>query len=195
MRTLLLSICLMISVAGANELTSLLEKVQTEPAEMEFELEIFWSIREKTESKDGKLLIRGDEEFDFTLDNSRWISDGVTVWQHSEENNQLVIKNFFDLGMSLRPATMFDRFSNRNFEQVSVEGESIWRWVGSDDPDYTRIDVLLSDNGDVFEWILFVDADDNESRYEFDSMNFLDSVDDSQFVFTVPEGVEVFDER
>ncbi len=195
MRTLLLSICLMISVAGANELTSLLEKVQTEPAEMEFELEIFWSIREKTESKDGKLLIRGDEEFDFTLDKSRWISDGVTVWQHSDENNQLVIKNFFDLGLSLRPATMFDRFSNRNFEQVSIDDESIWRWIGTDDPDYTRIDVLLSDDGSAFEWILFVDSDENESRYEFDSMNFLDSVDDSQFVFTIPEGVEVFDER
>jgi len=185
----------MITVTSANELTSLLEKVQTEPAEMEFDLEIYWSIREKKESKEGELLIQGDEEFDFTLDNSRWISDGVTVWQYSESNNQLVIKNFFDLGRSLRPATMFNRFANRDFEQVTVDNETFWRWTGNDDPDYIRIDVLLSDDGDAFEWILFVDSDENESRYEFSSMTFLESVADSCFVFTAPEGVEVFDER
>ena len=192
---ILLLFSLLSPLFAQKELTSLLKKIQNDPVEMEFSLEIYWSVREKTEKKKGSLLLAGEENFDLTLEKSRWVSDGVTVWQYSEKNSQLVIRNFFDMDFSLHPSTMFERFGSRKFKEITENDNTILRWSSDEDLEYRKIDVKLSDDNNRFESILFVDLEDNESRYIFKKMLFLDSVEESRFVFTTPKDVEVFDER
>lgn len=195
-KNVFLLVCLMLVPLFAEDvISSLIKKVQTEPVEMSFDLEIFWAIREKTEKKSGDLLLSGEDYFDLSLGTSRWVSDGVSVWQYSEKNNQLVIKSFLDMDMSLHPSSMFERFGKKQFEEVSLEKKHIYRWSDAEDLEYSRIDVMLSKDKKTFEWILFVDPEGNETRYTFSKMEFLSSVEDDRFTFVAPEGVEVFDER
>lgn len=191
----LLIVLLSSPIFAQKELVKLLERIQKDPVEMEFSLEIYWSVREKTEKKKGKLALSGEDNFDLTLDKSQWVSDGVTVWQYSSKSEQLVIRSFLDMDFSLHPSTMFERFGKRTFDKVSENGENLFRWSSDSDPEYSRIDVKLSDDSKRFETILFVDKDENESRYLFSKMDFVDSFGDERFTFTAPEGAEVFDER
>ncbi len=192
---LLLCLSFMSPLFAQKELTSLLKKIQNDPVKMEFSLEIYWAIREKTEKKKGSLLLSGDENFDLTLEKSRWVSDGVTVWQYSENSGQLVIRNFFDMDFSLHPSTMFERFGSRKFKEITENDITLLRWSDDKDLEYRKIDVVLSADKKSFESILFVDLDENESRYIFKKMQFLESIDESLFVMTTPKNAEVFDER
>ncbi len=192
---LFLTLSLAVPAAAQKELTALLDKIRNEPVEMTFSLEIYWSIREKSEKKKGNLLLAGEDNFDLSLDKSRWVSDGVTVWQYSDKSDQLVIRSFMDMDFSLHPSTMFDRFGERKFKSIREDDDDIFRWADVDDPEYSRIDLKFNDKKNSFKWILFVDKDGNESRYRFSKMEFLKAVDEDRFTFTAPEGTEVFDER
>lgn len=197
MRSILLILFVATSfpIYAKDAVTSLLHKVQKKPVEMSFTLEIYWSVREKTDKKKGSLLLDGEENFDIELGKSRWVSDGVTVWQYSEKNNQLVIRNFLDMDLSLHPSSMFERFGKRTFSPVSEGKEKVYRWTSSEDLEYSKIDVVLSADNQKFERIIFVDLDENTTTYNFSSMKFLTSVEEDRFTFSAPEGVEIFDER
>lgn len=191
----LLILSLVIPIFAQKDLENLLERIQKDPVEMEFSLEIYWSVREKTEKKKGKLALSGEDNFDLTLNKSQWVSDGITVWQYSSKSEQLVIRSFLDMDFSLHPSTMFERFGKRSFDKVTEDESDIYRWSSESDPEYSRIDVKLSDDNQRFETILFVDTEENQSRYTFSEMKFVDSFSDDRFTFTAPEGAEVFDER
>ena len=184
-----------LGVAQETPLQKVLKRIENEPVSMKFNLSIFWAIREKTEKKKGSLLLGGDDQFRVTLGESSWISDGVVVWQYSKKNRQVVIKNFLDLDASMLPSSIFDRFNSRTFSKVKEVDDTYYTYRDSKDLEYKRIDIQLTKNKQNIESILFVDTDDNESKYIFSDIKFLKNVDSSEFKFTAPDGVEVFDER
>lgn len=194
MKTIVLVLVAAFSLFASDDISTILSKIETKGLSTKFNLDIYWSIREKKESKKGKLILKGDN-FRFSLGKSEWVSNGVVFWQYSQKNNQVVIRNFLDIDYSMLPASIFERFENKKFKKIEDNGKTLYRWSDSTDLEYNRIDVELTDDKSKFTSILFVDKDDNRSTYTFSDMKYLDSVDENIFEFVPPKDAEIFDER
>jgi hypothetical protein len=56
-----------------------------------FDVKIFWKIREKEETKHGKIVVAPSSRFRIGLGESEWVSDGTTMWQYDKSPSPQVI--------------------------------------------------------------------------------------------------------
>ncbi len=196
MRSLLAILILAGTLFGGTKenFVAITKRIQKEPVDLAFNLEIFWSVREKTEKKKGTVLLADNNRFDLALGGTRWICNGTTLWQYSASEKQLIIQKAASMDNSMQPAKLFDHFVGRDFKVIPTKSGEILRWEGKD-KEFLKIEVKLSADGKKIGSVLFVDLENNESRYSFTKMIFPKSVDSKRFTFTKPAGTEVFDER
>jgi outer membrane lipoprotein-sorting protein len=184
------------STLSANtSLDSFLSKVTTTPVDIEFKLDIFWAVREKIENKKGRLLLAPQEQFDFLLGKSRWVSDGVTVWQHNIRTNQVFIRDILDMDISSFPSALFEKFKERVFSVDSEDGNLVkYSWSRNGEKAlYEKVAIVISKTTGVATQLILEDEDGNISTYHFKKFEFLENIDESDFSFELPKGAEVIE--
>ncbi len=186
------------SLFADTTFTTTLQKFQSSAVQLDFDLEIYWSVREKTEKKKGSLTLMGDERFNLRLGKNQWISDGITVWQHNGRTNQVIVQDFLDMDFSLHPSSMFQQFADKEFTPVSTKkGVTTYEWRAKIEEvsPYRVIEILYNTKKNRLKEIVMTDDEDNKSSYFFKRVSFPQKVADETFTFTLKEGMDVIDNR
>lgn len=185
--------------ADTNSVLNVIRKKYGENSyvDMEFDLTIFWAIREKYEKKSGKLTYAPDDNFYLKLGHSTWISNGQTYWQYSDRTNQVVIKGLLDVDVSMHPSSMLKNFLKKSFKQdESNEKEIVLTFASNDKKsNYKKITLRINKKRMEISELVTVDSDQNESRYVFKKVKLGEKPSPAQFEFTIPQGADILDTR
>jgi len=166
----------------------------------EFDLEIFWKAREKTERKSGVLYAAPDDRFRLELGKNVWVSDGRTYWQYSAATSQVVIKKLLDVDLSMHPSQIIETYLFKYSYSVSEQNEKqavlSWRASAADaGTDARAVTIWVDVKKMTLKKLLIVDRSGNESTYTFKKMITGEQPPASAFTFDVPQGVSVLDTR
>ncbi len=165
----------------------------------QFDLTIYWSVREKEERKSGELFLSPGEKFRVNLGKETFVSDGKTYWQYSEKNNQLVIRNLGDIDLSMQPSHLLSTFlSGRTFTQKSSkDGVVQLEWIGNpeESDDYRSVSVSIEEKSGIVKTLKLIDKNENINTYTFKKTVLGKSLPKDAFRFTPPKGTEVHDLR
>lgn len=185
--------------AVADPVQEIMQEFMKKPVELSYDLEIFWSMREITEKNNGYLLLdEPNKSFSFTFGSSKWISDGVAVWQYSEDTKQMIIQDYLDFDTNLHPSNFLKGFEDYTFTSASKKSgvvEYVWNKPADEKNEYLKITVWYNEKKERLEKIVLVDTDENISTYTFDKISFLKEIKEGSFVMQAPEGAEVIDNR
>jgi outer membrane lipoprotein-sorting protein len=166
-----------------------------------FDLNTYWSVRERDERRSGELLIAPGDRFRVTLGNEVFVSDGRTFWQYSERNKQVAVRNFSDIDPATLPSRFLTSFlSNRAFTETGRSGGNVelaWRCGGDGaiNDGYSAINATVEERTGVIRTLRLVDRHENVHTYTFRRTTFDRPPRDDVFQFRVPRGVEVIDMR
>jgi outer membrane lipoprotein-sorting protein len=165
----------------------------------EFDLTIFWKVREKTEHKSGTLYIAPGDRFRLELGKALWVSDGRTYWQYSAATAQVVIKKLLDVDLSMYPSQIISTYLTK-YEFTLLEADdrqAVLSWQAPRDAKTeTRAMTLWVESKNLtLKKLLVVDAGGNESTYTFKKSALGAEIPDATFTFSIPEGAAVLDNR
>jgi outer membrane lipoprotein-sorting protein len=89
----LLPIVILVSQVFSNEpaVMKLISKKYTPGSfiEAQFQLHTWWSVREREETKKGKIFLAPQNNFRVELGNDILVSDGKTYWQYNKAGKQV----------------------------------------------------------------------------------------------------------
>lgn len=165
----------------------------------QFDLKVYWGIREKTENKEGILYLGDEDRFNLTLGSTQWVCDGATFWQYNTKTSQVIIKDLLDVNLSMHPSSVITRFLSYNFKYEGTkkkEAHFVCTNIAEKSKGtYTSLEIWINKKDNTVSVIKFVDRSENESTYTFKKTDFDTDIKEEQFTFTVPEGADVVDTR
>jgi outer membrane lipoprotein-sorting protein len=167
---------------------------------LQFDLEIYWAIREKTEKKSGKVQLADGDKFRARVGNTVFVSDGVTYWQYNEGSNQAVIKDLLDVDLSMHPSQLISEYlTQRDYTVKEHNGNQailVWQAPQSDAPAGEQsITAVVDTNNNLIKKLTVVDKTGNTSAYTFTKIKLDSAIAPETFTFIVPQGANVLDTR
>lgn len=167
--------------------------------EAQFELKTYWSVREKEETKAGKLSIAPQNRFRVEVGNDLLVSDGQTYWQYSKKTAQVIIKNFSDLDLQMHPSQLLSTFLT-NYEYVeksNSNGVNVLSWNADSENKggYTAIEVSVESKTGEVKVLKLTDRNGNIQTYSFKKTVFGAKFSQKVFTFEVPQDAQVLDNR
>ncbi len=166
----------------------------------DFDLTILWKIREKQETKSGRLHLAPGDKFRVELGPTTWVCNGQTVWQYSEKANQVVIKRLLDYDLSQQPSQLLSTFVNDYDYDVLEQNDrqAILQWEadsGDGQAFYRTVTIYYDMRKQSLSSLILVDRHGNESTYLFKRTAFGKDIPKDVFEFEIPKGVHVLDDR
>ena len=198
---LLLSICMLAAAETPQIIKTLRQKYgKNVTLKTQFNLEIFWKVRERTEKKSGMLYCAPNDKFRLQLDKTTWVSDGRTYWQYSEKNKQVVIKQLLDVDLAMHPSQIISTYLFEYAYTIKQEDASeavlVWTAAEGEKKGFARVVTLWIDKKKlVLKKLHIIDASGNESTYVFKKTKTGASIPNSVFTLDIPEGASVLDTR
>jgi outer membrane lipoprotein-sorting protein len=167
-----------------------------------FDVKIVWKVREKEETKHGKIVWAPADRFRIELGDSKWVCDGATVWQcDNTPSLQVIIRRLSSCDPSQLPSRMLSRYltSYAFKEQKGKEGTTVFAWsfdssAAPQKGEARSISFTVDPKTAVVRELLVVDKSGNESTYRFRATTFAAPPKEA-FSFDVPKGARVLDER
>lgn len=166
----------------------------------DFDLTILWKVREKQETKSGRLQLAPGDKFRVELGPTTWVCNGQTVWQYSEKANQVVIKRLLDYDLSQQPSQILSQFVN-GYEYTVLEQndrQAILQWEADSSGSrqfYRTVTIYYDMRKQSLSSLILVDRHGNESTYLFKRTAFGKDIPKETFEFEIPKGVHVLDDR
>lgn len=170
------------------------------PISSELTLNIYWSVREKEETRTGELFLAPGDKFRVELDRSTWVCDGQTVWQYNRNTNQVIIKRLLDIDLSSHPSQILKRYLSDYEYQIREKTDrravAVWQADSSDaGAEYRAITVEIDAKRALIERLVTVDSRGNRAAYVFSDTEIGAEIPAETFTFTIPRGVDVLDTR
>ena len=166
----------------------------------QIDMTLYWSVREREEKKSGKLAVSPGDKFRVDLGAETLVSDGVTYWQYSKKNSQVIIKNFQDIDLSWHPSQLLSSFltgySYKEKEKSGSETVLFWNTDNKDsDSFYTDITVTAESKSGIVKKLRLTDHNGNVHTYIFKKTVFGAKIPAEVFRFDIPDEVQVHDDR
>jgi len=192
-----------VSSASADIMDEVRKKYDlSQTIESDFEVDIYWYIREREEHKEGSFIIAPGDKFTVSLDKTHWICDGQTYWQYNENAGQVIIKRLLDIDLSAHPSQMLMKYLHEYQYSLKEKKkkELILEWTrpaaGANANSYYQSIILTIDRENHIVLSLKVtDKNQNVSTYTFKKTKFNITPQPGAFTFDVPKGVSVLDVR
>jgi len=170
--------------------------------ETSFNLHIFWKVREKEETKAGRMYIAPGEKFRVELGSAAWVCNGETFWQSSKDENgeQVVIKRLADVDVASYPSHLLSNYLGK-YRYVMKEtkgGVTVVEWKAdtvSHSSEAACIRLSIDSKSGVIEKLFIIDSNGNESEYTFKKTKFGPRLPGKTFEFIVPKGASIIDMR
>ncbi len=194
-------------VASAESAEEVLEKVRQKyasinDAELKFSQDVTFQLSDISQHATGTLFLKKENKYRVELGDRTIVTDGTTVWSYSVPNNQVLIDDFKKNDRALSPEKLLT--APPSDEKALLVGKER---VGK----YETIVVKLVPSGDdsfVLWMKLWVDKDDwmirkvqiadihgKETTYVVIDAKINVGLQDSRFVYHIPQGAEVVDLR
>jgi outer membrane lipoprotein carrier protein len=168
--------------------------------EAEFDVTIFWAVREKEEKRSGRLTVAPGDKFRVESSTTVWVSNGVTYWQYSRKNNQVLVKRLLDVDISMLPSSLIAEYLTA-FEYKAVQDlPERCLLEGRPDAAHAQSDVVslvvtVDKKNNTISRIMVTDKDQNKSTYSFKKARFGSQIAPAVFEYTPPAGAAIIDAR
>jgi outer membrane lipoprotein-sorting protein len=160
----------------------------------QFDLSIYWSVREKTDSKTGIVFLAPNNRFHVSIGDEQYISNGDKYWHYVNKISQVSVENLRKIDISMLPSGIFQQFLLKNqFIEKSVSGsitELSWQHDSNSTTPYKSI-ILWVDQRGVISKMQTSDRNDNLNTYTFHKTIFGNRVSSETFEFKIPKNVQV----
>jgi outer membrane lipoprotein-sorting protein len=165
----------------------------------DFDLSIYWSVREKTSKNHGSIICAPGNRFRVVIGNDVYVSDGTTCRQFSSANNQLVIRSIAQFDPSTLPSRLLaTALSDYRFNETGRGGGIV---TLSSRPDssvsaaYRNVKIDVKEADGTIAVLETVDRNDNIQTYRFKKTVFGKPADAATFTFEAPTNANVIDYR
>lgn len=161
---------------------------------LEFDLSIFWSVREKTDKKSGSLILCPGNKFSVTIGDEQHISNGKKYWHYSRKASQVTIENIKTINVSSLPSGILQQFLTKNkFTQKADSGSIKVLECAADTakPSSYKSIILWADKKGIITKLQTRDKNDNINTYTFHKSILNARVSSEAFEFHVPKNVQV----
>jgi outer membrane lipoprotein carrier protein len=164
-----------------------------------FDLAIYWKIREKTERKQGEIILSPENKFYCKIGATQWISNGITYWQYNKYTSQVIINNFRDIDISSHPSQMIESYLNYPYSvKSSKDNETVLEWLAEEKEfqnKYQKITLWINNSKVLITKIQVIDKNGNVSTYTFKKTKINTRVPENRFSFKIPKGADILDTR
>ncbi len=166
------------------------------------DLHIRWKVRETEETKHGSILLAPENKFRIELGTSQWVSDGATVWQYDKAIRQVVIMPLSAVDNSMLPSHAITAYCSRYpLKETSAAGrDETLEWRADSQAIATGataklVRIIADRKSAAVKQLFVIDKMGNESTYSFTGIAFGRAAPAGAFMFNVPKGARVLDQR
>jgi chaperone LolA len=171
-----------------------------EDIKMEFTQSISSNVFESKRHFQGQIYVKNPDKFRIETPQQTIVANGEYIWVYSEENKQ-VTKNRYDPSSGiLLPYRYLNSFKDDYKARTDKEELVRKRWC------HKLILTPKDENSFVTKMIIWVDKEtlltlkleywdlnDNEVAFFFKNIRIDSKIDDSEFIFKIPPGIELLD--
>jgi outer membrane lipoprotein-sorting protein len=172
------------------------------PIETTFDLHILWKVREKEETKSGRLCLAPGDKFRADLGAASWTCNGQTYWEASRDGNdvQVVIKRAADVDLSMHPSQVLHTYLAKFVFRLKERKGGLTKveWTAdslSETAQTAGIGLSIETKTGIITALHIVDKNGNESDYRFKKTKIPAKLPDNAFDYTIPKGASVLDMR
>ncbi len=184
-----------------------LEKVRkhyetVKDAELRFTEKVRFPMAKIEQQISGTLFVKKNNKYRVELDDRVIVTDGQTLWSYSASNNQVIIDRFKQDEKSLTPEKILvgtpENFTATLVGEEMLAGSetTILKLVPKDEQSFIHSLRLWIDEK---EWMIrqveIVDVSEKQTTYAVLELRTNTGLQDSRFVYRIPEGVDVVDLR
>ncbi len=169
---------------------------------IEFEQDFKWKLAGTNQKVNGKIIIKDNVKYHVEIDNNTIVTDGKTIWNYSKANNQVIIKNAEKADADQLPSKILLKYAEDY--HVTLVGEErlqnaecyvlLFKSKTGDDY-YQQMKAWISKKNWMTAKIEQTDINQNVNTYLIRSVQTNTPIDDSNFIFRTPKGVEEIDMR
>lgn len=205
---LVINLCCWVNFAGAADVQESAAAVLKKSAEhvqgalgwqLRFRVEYYAGGQEKTGGYHGDLLLGQGDQFRLTIPGQTYLSDGVTLWQYSQTQSQVLIKNVADMQGSMHPSEALFRYLRcqpLTVHQQTVQGIQVYEltldpsqqmegyqslvvWLNAQTYEPYRLEMVDGTGTKVIYYILNLQKNPEFSQqtFHFESSSDIDEID------------------
>ncbi len=166
-----------------------------------FDQHVQYGVTKAEQSFSGKLIMKKGNKYRIELEDQAIITDGKVVWSYTKNNNQVIINTYKEDPRSFSPDKVLvnvpHRFSVTLLSKEEIQGEqiSILKLIPNDAKSNVQWMKVWVGEEWTMKKIQMFDMSDNLMTYTVNTMKINTGVNDSEFKFAIPAGVEVIDLR
>ena len=171
-------------------------------AELRFTEKVRFPMAKIEQQISGTLFVKKNNKYRVELDDQVIVTDGQTLWSYSASNNQVIIDRFKQDAQSLSPEKILvgtpENFTATLVGEEKLAGSeaTILKLVPKDEQSFIHSLRLWIDEK---EWMIrqveIVDVSEKQTTYAVLELRTNTGLQDSRFVYRIPEGVDVVDLR
>ncbi len=164
-------------------------------ASAKFSLDIFWSVREKTESMKGTIAFAPDGKFRIELPSAIYVSDGKKLWQYNRSAKQVIIERADAIDRNSFPSAIIAGCFAYSFSE-KAQSDGISELVADmteKNSTYSGISIFVDSKTATLKKIVTTDRSGNTSTYLLKSFAVGSKAKLPSFTFEIPKGTDVID--
>lgn len=197
------------SLAGQDESgKDVIKKVQDrykklKTLEVAFDYQFKWKLTGKQQSLTGKLFFKKENFIRYELGQQLNVTDGETVWQYSEANNQVIVDRLKKNSKSLFLPKYFlfeymDKFVAEIIQTEMIKGRPVYviKMNPKDKDDFVQsMKVWIPSDSWLTERVEYTDLEGNVISYAFTHVATDVFLEEKLFTFKADAGMDVIDLR
>lgn len=195
------------ALAG-EDASSIIKKIQkkfksTDNISVKFDYTFKWKLTGKSQSLQGSMFYKKENNVRYELGQQLNITNGETVWQYSEANNQVIIDKLKPKSKSLFMPKYFlydylDQFIAEIISRETIKGREFYtlKMLPKDKDDFVQsMKVWVPSDTWIAERFEYTDLEGNSISYVFTQIIVDKALDVRLFDFKVEQGMDVIDLR
>jgi outer membrane lipoprotein-sorting protein len=170
--------------------------------ESRFDLHIFWKVREKEETRSGKIFFAPGDKFRVEFGPTVWVCNGETYWQCEKDDRgtQVVIKRLAEVNTGMLPSHILSTYvaAYRYRLKVETEKSAVVEWTADSlagQAEATGIRISIEKKSGKIMSLFIIDKSGNESTYTFKKTKFPAKLPEKTFDYAPPKGASILDMR
>jgi chaperone LolA len=201
---LLCGLPLAAGAADSGEVIENVRRVMTEKVTVKarFEEQFHWKMVGERQTIRGELELKGESCFRIVTDDQVIVSDGKTLWTYGKAVKRLLVDRMENADNEWLPQTLFLKTRKEYRHRVSGEEAVLGRKCVivtfdalKEDAYFPRMKVWVDAETWIPSRIEQVDISKNTTVYTLSEVQTGMPIEDSEFQFKAPEGVEIIDLR
>lgn len=168
---------------------------------LKFSASVYNAALDKRDEYQGRLLLKGADEFRLEIPGGTYVSDGKDYWEYHPQTKQAIRRAAADREVAPAPGEVLLRFLDSDPLSETAVREGGKEWIGLRlDPsramkNLDSLAVLLDKSTYALHRVSSRDVSGNEAVYTVLSVKRNAGLADKEFAFAPPKGAEVVDMR